>query len=337
MIGFNRKYDLPGQLYMLAAVLAFLIFPNSLEAQYAPPAGQDGTTAIHRDSSVFVAWASQCEIERGYTDISMPDSGFVNYGEPADVPGLADDQVVSLGDGGMATLTFEVPIANGPGPDFAVFENSLWDDFLELAFVEVSSDGTNYFRFAAVSLTQTDQQVGSFGLLDATKLHNLAGKYRAAYGVPFDLEELDGNINLDVNHIFSIRIVDVIGSITDDFSTFDSMENKVNDPWPTPFPSGGFDLDAVGVIHNEENTGVSDQSTTAPLQVFPNPANNSIHILTEASPEKIIITDMHGNVLKTVSHPERNFNLDISSLPRGLLFIRYNSINITHSVKLIKL
>jgi len=320
MISPNRKYVLSTRLYLIAVVWVFLIFPNSLEAQYAPPAGQDGTTAIHRDSSVFIAWADHCEIERGLVDISIPDSGLVTYGESFACLGTADDLVASLGDGGIATLSFEVPIANGAGPDFAVFENSLWDDFLELAFVEVSSDGTNYFRFAANSLTQTDQQCGSFGLLDATKLHNLAGKYRAAHGVPFDLEELGGNLNLDINHIISVRIVDAVGNIADEYSTFDSMGNKVNDPWPTPFPSGGFDLDAVGVIHNEENTGISDQINATLLQVFPNPASNAIHIQTEMYLEKITIRDLYGNVLETVSHVDRDIVLDISSFPNGLLF-----------------
>lgn len=336
MIGQRTKYALTRQLDILLTIWVFLILTNSLEAQYAPPVGQDGTTAIYRDSTVFIAWASHCEVVRGYVDISMPDSGFVNYGEATAVHGIADDLVLSLGDAGIATVTFDVPIANGPGSDFAVFENSLWDDFLELAFVEVSSDGENYSRFAALSLTPSDQQLGSFGLLDATKLHNLAGKYRAAYGVPFDLEELDGQANLNINHIISIRIVDVVGNIADEFSTFDATGNKVNDPWPTPFPSGGFDLDAVGVINNEENTGIWNLPNNVSLQVFPNPSSGIIQIQSEDALEKIVITDICGNLLKTISNPERSFILDISSLPSGLLFIRYKMKNISHTIKLIK-
>ena len=78
--------------------------------------------------------------------------------------------VVSLGDGGYGILTFDEPIDNGLGWDFAVFENSFSDDFLELAFVEVSSDGINFFRFPATSLTQDIVQVGGFGNIDANEL-----------------------------------------------------------------------------------------------------------------------------------------------------------------------
>jgi hypothetical protein len=44
-----------------------------------------------------------------------------------------------------------------------------------------------------------------------------------------------------------VRIVDVVGSLT--LGSVDSLGNVVNDPYPTAFASGGFDLDAVGVLH----------------------------------------------------------------------------------------
>ena len=185
--------------------------------------------------------------------------------------------------------------------------------FLELAFVEVSSDGNNFFRFNSVSLTPTNTQVGGFGVLDTTNLHNLAGKYCAGYGTPFDLEELkDVNSLLDVNSITHVRIIDVVGYVQpadfsgdgivnfidysifaaaylsepndenwnqdcdiaqpadniidmldlawfvdewlseNNYASYDSQGHQINDPWPTPFPTGGFDLDAVGVIHQNQ-------------------------------------------------------------------------------------
>ena len=305
-------------------------------AQYAPPAGQTGSTAMHRDSSVFVAWADSCAVERGWINIALPDSGLVSYGEAVAAVGKADPAVVSLGDGGVATLSFAVPIANGPGFDFAVFENAFLDDFLELAFVEVSSDGESYFRFPSVSLTQTDEQIETFGLLDATLIHNLAGKYRINFGVPFDLEDLKDEQGLDGNHIVSVRLVDVVGSIDEEFATFDAMGSKINDPWPTPFPSGGFDLDAVGVIHNENNTDVSERLAGFQLTVFPNPAAERINIQSEIFLEKVMLTNAKGIVLREVDKPGFSLTLDISSLPRGLLFVRCLTEKGFVSVKIMK-
>jgi hypothetical protein len=184
--------------------------------------------------------------------VSYNGSNKASFGYPSFALGQAQDvsyEVVSLGDGGMATLTFDRPIVNGSGSDFTVFENAFDDMYLELSFVEVSSNGERFVRFPAVSLTQTDIQVDGFGTLDATNIHNLAGKYRQGFGTPFDLDDISDSTEIDLDNIRFVRIVDVIGTIEDAYATFDSQGNKVNDPWPTPFHSCGFDLDAVGAIN----------------------------------------------------------------------------------------
>ena len=182
--------------FIVSASLLFCYTP--IKAQFAPPVGHEGTTAIYKDSSAFVAWASKCNIIRGFQDISNQSLGYTNVGDSS----LAIDQagtngVVSLGDGGVAILEFSSPIMDGNGPDFAVFENGFDNLFLELAFVEVSSDGIHFFRFPAISNTDTTIQTGGFGLTDASKLHNLAGKYRAEYGTPFDLSDLTNDALLN--------------------------------------------------------------------------------------------------------------------------------------------
>jgi hypothetical protein len=226
---------------------------------FAPPAGQPGSTAIPFDSPLFTGWATSGSIVRGPQDINDPAGPLASFGSLADALGPASDSsfaVVSLGDGGSLTLTFDANIRNGPGADFAVFENGFGDTFLELAFVEVSSNGTDFFRFPSVSLTQTATQVDGFGALDATDLHNLAGKYRLGFGTPFDLADLLGvSPLLNVDNVSHVRLIDVVGRITPApgnpgwLPSRDSLGNLVNDPYATPFSCGGFDADGVGVIH----------------------------------------------------------------------------------------
>lgn len=243
-----------------------------LKAQFAPIAGQPGSTAIYKDSSILVAWATQCTIERGLMDISQPNLGAASSGSANSALGVAGDGfTVSLGDGGKATLSFEYPIKNGPGADFAVFENAFNATFLELAFVEVSSDGQNFVRFPAISNTDTSLQVNSFGSVDASLLYNLAGKYRANYGTPFDLEELvaDSAV-LNVNAVTHVRLVDAVGCIQDAYASRDSRGVKVNDPWSTPFASSGFDLDALGVIHQNTTIAIHKIPNTT-FTMYPNP------------------------------------------------------------------
>ncbi len=209
----------------------------------------------------FSLWATAVELVRGPGDIAEFTEEFPyfpTFGNETSAIGPADvttgDEgnpfpVVSLGDGGSATLTFEQALADGAGPDFAVFENSFNGRFLELAHVEVSSDGGNFFRFPSVSLTQTDSQIPDYASLDPTNIRNLAGRAPGGSGTPFDLAELRRHHPaLDVDRITHMRIVDVVGSLNPAYRTLDSLGNPINDPYPTFHEFGGFDLDAVGAI-----------------------------------------------------------------------------------------
>lgn len=200
--------------FIVSVCVSLLFCYTPIKAQFAPPVGYEGTTAMYKDSSAFVSWASKCDIVRGYQDISTQSLGYTNVGDSSLAIGQAGiNGVVSLGDGGVAILEFSSPIIDGVGPDFAVFENGFDNLFLELAFVEVSSDGIHFFRFPAVSNTDTSIQTGSFGLTDASKLHNLAGKYRAEYGTPFDLSDLTNDVLLNKQAITHVKVIDVVGSI----------------------------------------------------------------------------------------------------------------------------
>lgn len=249
--------------YLLSFLPLMAFMSLSAQGPYPPAAGQTGSDAIAKDSSIIKSWATGVDVVRGYVQISdtsvyTAGSNRATFGSPSNALHAAEGNsmdIVSLGDDGIATVTFDRLIVDGPGADFAIFENSFGDTFLELAFVEVSSDGINFSRFPAVSLTDTDTQIGPWDEIDPTNLHNLAGKYRQGFGTPFDLSELAYDPLVDINAIRFVRIIDVVGSIDPAFATYDSQGNIINDPFPTPFESGGFDLDGVAVINgNVENS-----------------------------------------------------------------------------------
>lgn len=300
-------------------------------AQFPPPAGMPGTTAMYKDSSAFIGWASYCTIERGYiniadTTVTYNGSNKATYGSYLYASGPADELVVSLGDHGTALLTFDSPIVNGPGPDFAVFENAFGDTFLELAFVEASSDGQRFVRFPAISLTQDTVQVPTFGTLDATKINNLAGKYRLTYGTPFDLEDIKDSAGIDLHNITYVRVVDVVGCIQSPYATYDSQGHKVNDPWPTPFDTGGFDLDAVGVIHNAAQ-GLSDKNQLSGIGIFPNPVAGYLTVVSPVMHRvEMKITDPLGRVILQGS-VERKSRFDMSPFQPGIYIISFSLEN----------
>jgi hypothetical protein len=207
------------------------------------------------------AWATEVvEIVRGPMDVAQPELGPASFGIPENALGAATGSsfdIVSLGDGGLVTLFFDSGIGDGPGPDLAVFENGFFTPsglFAELAFVEVSSNGIDFVRFDAESLRDTP--VGGGDVIDPSDDRNLAGDQPIGLGTGFDLSELQQTSLaqtglLDLDDVRYVRIVDVIGN----GSTFDSEGWPLYDPYPTAFASGGFDLEAVGVLHPAPEPG----------------------------------------------------------------------------------
>lgn len=310
----------------ILVIILMVVMPVALWAQFAPAQDQPGTTAMHADSTAFVAWATGCIAEPGPMNISNPGLGLAGDGWPAEnVIGAPEGTygVTCLGDGGMATVTFASPICNGEGPDFAVFENGFksgtqW--FLEIGFCEVSSDGENFFRFPAVTYVPYETQLGGFATMDPAKIHNFAGKYGAFYGTPFDLDELPDDPLLDKNNITHVRVIDVVGSIDPQYATYDSEGHPVNDPWPTPFASSGFDLDAVGVIHDLAHQAIAENDAET-ISVYPNPAHDCIHVgANNYSPVQCELYSLTGQ--KILSSTETEIN--VSGLESGLYFIRVN-------------
>jgi hypothetical protein len=323
--------------YFMNKLIQFLLIFGSItnsSAQYATVPNTAGTNAIKKDSSIIEAWATGIEIQRGYLDINnkntmLSGSNRVNYGEPTAglyaAEGNSSD-IVSLGDSGIAIVNFASTIYNGVGPDFAIFENGFANDYIELAFVEVSSDGIHYVRFPASSLYQTTTQVGNYDFASCESVNNLAGKYRQGYGTPFDLDELKDSANLDVNAISHIKLIDVIGSITN-IGSLDTAGNRINDCYPTPYASGGFDLDAVATMHMNPLTIKENQMSQ--ISIFPNPTKGKLTI-KPLKKGMIILSDITG---KEILNEEisNQIQLDLSTYSNSFLLGKFDDgVNVSH-------
>jgi hypothetical protein len=231
----------------------------------APAAAQFADTGqvnpeYARSDPALVLWADAVTaIERGPVDYQVPSGPLASYGNPSDMLGAAGTPV-SLGDGGSLTVAFGEPITNGPGDDLVVFENGFscggGQVYAELAFVEVSTDGTTFARLPA--LCRNAEPTPSFSCVDASLYYNLAGNH--AGGTGFDLQDLllagDAAVlsgAVDIYRINYVRIVDVIGDTVGP-GTSDHFGRRVSDPYPTAFASGGFDATGVAGLHRHAVT-----------------------------------------------------------------------------------
>lgn len=248
----------------VAAALSVCVFtPTAFAAiVYSGPTDTSHAIdpAIPASDSRFVQWADYIDptrtafAPRGSTSIDQ-NGGFNNLGD------LTAEEIVNGASPGYLTVSFPTGIGNGSGADFAVFENGFLFGpagrglFAEYAYVDVSTNGSDFARFPSVSLNIGPLSGSSpFASFDSTGIYNLAGKHAAGYGTPFDLQELSSDPLvaaglLDLNNIQYVRLFDIPGN-----GAFqDSLGNPIYDNWLTT-GSGGFDFRlgvglGVGVIN----------------------------------------------------------------------------------------
>lgn len=262
-------YPFPKTLSILLAVLAVL-FAGTGGTGFAaaatrdhngPYSGSSETThsidpAIPYNDDRIQGWATG--VEAYYR--ADGEMGFSDANRALGAAGTSVYDIVSLGDldadaiaagdlPGYIELSFGVTIANSTGPDFAVFENGISDDYCELAFVEVSTDGETFARFGGTYFGAATAPVGGYAFIDATYIYNLAGKHKVGFGTPFDLEQLVEHPQVtggqvDLNNIHFVRLVDIPGS----GDWLDDSDNPIYDSWLT-FDSGGADIDGVAVLN----------------------------------------------------------------------------------------
>ncbi len=329
-------------LFVIICYLFFGGWNTAVFSQFNTIPGKPQSIAIHGDSNCFVNWASEGVAYPGLRQINVPDSGTASVGTINSAFGKhRKNGVISLGDGGSVVLGFPQPIINGPGFDFAVFENAFNDSFLELAHVEVSQDGQRYYRFPSFSYSQTGFQTEPFGTTYPDSIHNLAGRFRMPYGTPFDLYDFKDTPNFPTT-INYVKVIDVVGSIDSRWGSKDSRGNLINDPWPTNFASSGFDLDAVGVINQlpiNSNISWLNQS----IVTYSNPQNAyesftfSIRSSSHAYPQfnsifegskylYVEIFDAAGNPVYSVKTDFREQIELQPNLKPGLYFVTLNSV-----------
>ncbi len=166
------------------------------------------------------------------------DSPEVVYGPPSGRgTGSGALDVMSLGVGGEIVLGFrELDIIDGVGADFIVFENSFWPNndptmvFAEPAEVAVSEDGVTWHAFPCDDVGNADgEYAGCAGWTPTLR-------YDPLLVFPLDPELTGGDAfdldDLGLDHARYVRIRDL-----------EAMPGSSN--------TGGFDLDAVGLVHYE--------------------------------------------------------------------------------------
>ncbi len=238
---------------MKTKLILFVFFLSSLThaKSFVDPSYFHGCTPemgkVSCDGKIYIAYGGGYGLEYFPQNISgYPD------GTGDSAPQWQADKLLSLGHSGFITLRMTEAIRNEPGPDIRVFENPFYiggdkfSAFMEWAYVEVSQDGINFFRFPhSVAHPNTTNPYDVFNLAGvfpvyaninndpfAPQVLDESGRRipgRGPGGDDFDLSTL----NEPLDWIQYIRIVDA----------------KEGSAQPSGKGSEGFDLDTVVGLH----------------------------------------------------------------------------------------
>lgn len=87
--------------------------------------------------------------------------------------------------------------------------------------------------------------------------------------------------------------------------------------------SDGVIIDNI-IIYPEYMSGIeSEYEQAAVLHLFPNPTTGIVTLQSDATLERIDITDISGRLLRTIYNPSAQF--DIGGLPRGVYFVKFTA------------
>jgi hypothetical protein len=202
------------------------------------PGAAESETGVSEGSADEALYAASVESfasgeGAGYNETKLPE---IVLGPPRGKGVSAGSlDVVSLGAGGEIVLGFgERVIVDGPGPDLIVFENPFWPNgdaskaFVELGEVSVSEEGEEWQSFPCDSSGDGRGRFRGCAGVSPTL------EYDASELVPLDPEQTGGDAfdlsDVGLERARFVRIRDL----------------RTLEPAGT---SGGFDLDAVGVVN----------------------------------------------------------------------------------------
>lgn len=231
--------------------------------------------------------------------------------------GGGSSHVLTLGEGGNVTLGFDVTIVDGPGADFATFENGFVIGsgpgvFSEIAYVEVSTNGVDFARFPS-KYFGTGSSMGAYRNIAggmpvvANALTNTVSPFdpTVSGGEAFDLADLAGEPSVlagDVvlNDIHFVRLVDCAPGSTDSLGT--------------PIgASGGADFDAVAVI----NSNVTSDASQPKCELFLD-AQNRVNL---------VLGDPNG--LFDIDFSTLHASWNLGALPLDVLIQSFSVVSFT--------
>ena len=86
--------------------------------------------------------------------------------------------------------------------------------------------------------------------------------------------------------------------------------------------NGCMRMDTLTIGVQNCTTGIEQSASASEVAVYPNPNNGNFIVITTANPQSILVTDVLGNELMSITPNSLSTNVSLSAQPNGVYFIK---------------
>ena len=152
-------------------------------------------------------------------------------------------------------------------------------------------------------------------------------------------------------HLFPFMYNGTAWSLFGDTATF-PLKNQMGFTWMAMdnadniyFLSGSYDTVTCPsspyagqlVIKYTQPTGVHGVNVYHPVNVYPNPASDLLHVYANSNMEQLEVTDITGKLVYSKSNNQKQTEIDVSDFANGLYFCRISTGNDSYIKKFVVL
>lgn len=200
-----------------------------------------------------------------------------------------------------------------------------------------SSTPTNYVNYRASSFKDKNGIPHFIGGSDVTYNYNGIA-YNGSGGVTPNKQALNY-----INNTLDTVIIDTtLGQLSMDLRGIGSFPNHSFYNEGVWFMAGGMNENqkvsnkTIKLIYTLNVSSITENKNSFNFKTYPNPTTSKLNLLfDEINNKTIYLTDLIGNEILTFKNNSNNIQLDLTSYPKGIYFIRVDTDNSSSTQKII--
>lgn len=135
-------------------------------------------------------------------------------------------------------------------------------------------------------------------------------------------QDCDITKNTCTDNIFGIDLPDMVENYMD--YSAETCQNSFTQG-QVDLMYGVLELERYDLVHG--NPASIAENTSYELAIYPNPTSNSISFEFNGQVEEMVIADLFGKVIRTISTPQSGISIDLSNESSGMYIVHFTTVD----------